>query len=115
MRADLRPNLGFGILKISLVHSTNSFNENIIFFSVTEICGPKYRTYFGILTQFPFGIGAALLPIIAYFIRSWQNLQLAISIPCVLLGLYYFFVPESPRWLMAEGRIGTSPLGNAPN
>merc|ERR1719288_289816 len=75
------------------------------FVLVTEICGPKYRTYFGILTQFPFGIGAALLPIIAYFIRSWQSLQLAISVPCVLLGLYYFFVPESPRWLMAEGRI----------
>jgi OCT family organic cation transporter-like MFS transporter 4/5 len=75
------------------------------FVLVTEICGPKYRTYFGILTQFPFGIGAALLPIIAYFIRSWKSLQLAISVPCCLLGLYYFFVPESPRWLMAEGRI----------
>ena len=87
----------------------------LYFFSVTEICGPKYRTYFGILTQFPFGIGAALLPIIAYFIRSWQSLQLAISVPCVLLGLYYFFVPESPRWLMAEGRIGTSLLDTVPN
>jgi len=75
------------------------------FVLVTEICGPKYRTYFGILTQFPFGIGAALLPLIAYFIRDWQNLQLAISIPCVLLTLYYWFVPESPRWLMAEGRF----------
>merc|ERR1719510_2873252 len=75
------------------------------FVLVTEICGPTYRTYFGILTQFPFGIGAALLPIIAYFIRSWKSLQLAISVPCCLLGLYYFFVPESPRWLMAEGRI----------
>ena len=59
-------------------------------FAVTEICGPKYRTYFGILTQFPFGIGAALLPLIAYFIRNWQNLQLAISVPCLLLALYYW-------------------------
>jgi len=75
------------------------------FVLVTEICGPTYRTYFGILTQFPFGIGAALLPLIAYFVREWTSLQLAISVPCVLLGLYYFFVPESPRWLVAEGRI----------
>ncbi len=59
------------------------------FVLVTEICGPKYRTYFGILTQFPFGIGAALLPIIAYFIRDWVSLQLAISIPCSLLLTYY--------------------------
>jgi len=75
------------------------------FVLVTEICGPKYRTYFGILTQFPFGIGAALLPLVAYFIREWQSLQLAISVPCVLLASYYWFVPESPRWLMAEGRF----------
>ena len=86
--------------------------KKIFNFSVTEICGPKYRTYFGILTQFPFGIGAALLPIIAYFIRSWKSLQLAISVPCCLLGLYYFFVPESPRWLMAEGRIGKPIISN---
>lgn len=75
------------------------------FVLVTEICGPTYRTYFGILTQFPFGIGAALLPLVAYFVREWTSLQLAISVPGVLLGLYYFFVPESPRWLMGEGRI----------
>lgn len=75
------------------------------FVLVTEICGPTYRTYFGILTQFPFGIGAALLPIIAYFIRQWQTLQLMISVPGVLLASYYWFVPESPRWLVAEGRF----------
>jgi MFS family permease len=74
------------------------------FVLVTEICGPKFRTYFGILTQFPFGIGAAMLPLIAYFVRDWQHLQLTISIPCICLCLYYWFVPESPRWLMAEGR-----------
>jgi len=94
----------FLILRFLIAFSVSGVFE-CGFVLVTEICGPKYRTYFGILTQFPFGIGAALLPIIAYFIRSWQSLQLAISIPCVLLGLYYFFVPESPRWLMAEGRI----------
>lgn len=75
------------------------------FVLVTEICGPTYRTYFGILTQFPFGIGAALLPLVAYFIRQWQSLQLAISVPCILLASYYWFVPESPRWLLAEGRF----------
>lgn len=75
------------------------------FVLVTEICGPTYRTYFGILTQFPFGIGACLLPLVAYFVREWTKLQLAISVPGALLLLYYFFVPESPRWLMGEGRI----------
>lgn len=57
---------------------------------MTEICGPKFRSWFGILTQFPFGIGASVLPIIAYFIRDWTTLQLAISLPCVLLVTYYW-------------------------
>merc|ERR1719507_125041 len=74
------------------------------FVLVTEICGPKYRTWFGILTQFPFGIGAAILPLIAYFVRQWVTLQIVIAVPSVLLALYFWFVPESPRWLVSQGR-----------
>merc|ERR1719507_1723656 len=74
------------------------------FVLVTEICGPKYRTWFGILTQFPFGIGAAILPLIAYFVRQWVTLQIVIAVPSVLLVLYFWFVPESPRWLVSQGR-----------
>ena len=59
-------------------------------FLVTEICGPQFRAPFGILTQFPFGVGAAFLPLVAYFIRDWVTLQLAISIPCLLLITYYW-------------------------
>jgi len=75
------------------------------FVLVTEICGLKFRMPFGILTQFPFGIGAALMPLIAYFVREWSQLQLCISIPCVLLCSYYWMVPESPRWLIGMGRF----------
>ena len=64
--------------------------QHILSTSVTEICGPKYRTWFGILTQFPFGIGAAILPLIAYFVRQWVTLQIVIAVPSVLLALYYW-------------------------
>lgn len=75
------------------------------FVLVCEICGPKFRAPFGILTQFPFGIGAAIMPFIAYFVREWSALQLCISIPSVALLSYYWFVPESPRWLISMGRF----------
>jgi len=75
------------------------------FVLVTEIVAPELRTPFGIMTQFPFGIGASLLPLIAYFIKDWTSLQLAISIPCILLASYYWFIPESPRWLIQAGRF----------
>merc|ERR1719378_2039395 len=67
------------------------------FVLVTEIVAPELRT--------PFGIGASLLPLIAYFIKDWTSLQLAISIPCILLASYYWFIPESPRWLIQAGRF----------
>ena len=64
--------------------------KHVTFLKVTEICGPKYRTWFGILTQFPFGIGAAILPLIAYFVRQWVTLQIVIAVPSVLLVLYFW-------------------------
>ena len=42
---------------------------------------------------------------LAYLLRSWWKLQLAFSTFSLLLSLYYFFVPESPRWLLENGRI----------
>jgi len=78
------------------------------FVLVTEIVAPELRTPFGIMTQFPFGIGASLLPVVAYFIKDWQSLQLAISIPCCLLINYYWTIPESPRWLLHKNRLKES-------
>lgn len=75
------------------------------FVLVTEIVAPELRTPFGIMTQFPFGVGASLLPLVAYFIKDWKSLQLAISVPCCLLILFYWTIPESPRWLVTKNRI----------
>lgn len=75
------------------------------FVLVTEIVAPELRTPFGIMTQFPFGVGASLLPLVAYFIKDWKSLQLAISVPCCLLIIFYWTIPESPRWLVSKNRI----------
>jgi Sugar (and other) transporter len=44
------------------------------------------------------------MPAVAYFVRDWENLQLTISIPSLLLISYYWFIPESPRWLISVNR-----------
>lgn len=41
----------------------------------------------------------------AYYFRDWRDLQLALSIPSLVLISYYWIVPESPRWLFAVGRV----------
>ena len=45
-----------------------------------------------------------MLPGIAYAERDWRNLQLIISVPPTICIVAYYFMPESPRWLIAQGR-----------
>ncbi len=48
------------------------------------------------------------LDAVAYFVRDWQALQLSISIPSLALLSYYWFIPESPRWLISVNRYRDS-------
>ena len=75
------------------------------FVLVMELVSPELRTPFGIMTQFPFGLGVCILPAIAHFFRNWVPLQLAISIPCLVLLVYFREIPESPRWLVQKKRF----------
>ncbi|XP_029314088.1 solute carrier family 22 member 13-like [Cottoperca gobio] len=50
-------------------------------------------------------VGLTLMSSIAYLINNWRILQLVLFSPLILiLGLFYWFVPESARWLMTQGR-----------
>uniref|UniRef100_A0A8C6Z988 Solute carrier family 22 member 3 n=1 Tax=Nothoprocta perdicaria TaxID=30464 RepID=A0A8C6Z988_NOTPE len=68
---------------------------------VMEIVGSDQRII-GIVIQIFFTLGIMILPGIAYWIPSWQGIQLAISLPNFLFLLYYWAVPESPRWLLTR-------------
>ncbi|NXA23981.1 S22A3 protein, partial [Ibidorhyncha struthersii] len=68
---------------------------------VTEIVGSDQRIV-GIVIQIFFTLGIMILPGIAYLVPTWQGIQLAISLPNFLFLLYYWVVPESPRWLLTR-------------
>lgn len=73
-----------------------------------ELVGIRYREMTSVLFHIPFNLGHLTLPLFAYFLRDWHSLQLAISLPSILLISYYWLVPESPRWLFAVGRVDES-------
>ncbi|XP_055338093.1 carcinine transporter-like [Paramacrobiotus metropolitanus] len=70
-----------------------------------EIVGPDHRATVSVLTSVTYSIGNMLLAGIAYLVRDWKHLALLTSAPLVIIGISWCFVPESPRWLLAKGRV----------
>ncbi|XP_045679940.1 solute carrier family 22 member 5 isoform X3 [Phyllostomus hastatus] len=72
----------------------------------TEILSKSVRIIFSTLGVCIFyAFGYMLLPLFAYFIRDWRMLLLALTVPGVLCALLWWFIPESPRWLISQGRF----------
>ena len=81
---------------------TCSINAYVL---IMEITGTKYRQLAGTGIQCFFAFGQITLSVLAYYIREWRNLQLAMTLLSVPVILIYFVVPESPRYLLNKGDV----------
>ncbi|XP_056438938.1 solute carrier family 22 member 13 [Gadus chalcogrammus] len=70
----------------------------------TEWTCTERRVLAPIATDFAFSFGVMSLAGLAYLMRDWRHLQLAISVPGFLLIWYIWVIPESARWLLTKGR-----------
>ena len=52
----------------------------------------------------PYALGEIVLAMFGYLIQQWQTLQIVLSVIVLCLSVAWFFVPESPRWLIAKDR-----------
>ncbi|GLV31841.1 uncharacterized protein CBL_07601 [Carabus blaptoides fortunei] len=69
-----------------------------------EVVGGVWRTVAGVSYLFPVSFSYVSIAGIAWLLRKWRHLQLAVSLPGGMLLLLWFVLPESPRWLLALGR-----------
>ncbi|XP_051868465.1 solute carrier family 22 member 2-like [Pristis pectinata] len=69
---------------------------------ISELVGLKHRRTVGILIQMCFSFGMMLLSAIAYLVPAWRNLQLVTTMPNFIFMVYYWLLPESPRWLLSR-------------
>ncbi|XP_055609045.1 organic cation transporter protein [Uranotaenia lowii] len=90
----LRVIIGFASMSVTVVS----------FVLVVELVSGKYRTVIGILNILPVAISYILAAGIAYFAQDWRTMQFVITIPGALLLSMWYWLPESPRWLLAKGR-----------
>lgn len=71
----------------------------------------KWRTTIPVVYQLPFGLGSAVMAGLAHWLRDWRKLEMALAVLSSMYIIYWFWIPESPRWLIATGRTEQA-LGN---
>ncbi|XP_054725149.1 solute carrier family 22 member 13 [Anastrepha obliqua] len=69
-----------------------------------DITGGRYRTGVIILYDTFWSLGVILLPGISSFFQNWSELYLGITFPTVILLFLLQWTPESPRWLLKNGK-----------
>ncbi|CAH0383129.1 unnamed protein product [Bemisia tabaci] len=69
-----------------------------------EMVGPSKRMVAGVCNQLFFTAGFLFTAVFAYYFPNWRHLEIAISLPTILFLSYWWFIPESTRWLLLQGR-----------
>ena len=75
------------------------------FLITVELLPTEKKTFISMMINFPFVIGETLMCVIAWATTDYTLMHLAGYLPLLLLFPLWFLIPESPRWLLAKGRI----------
>ncbi|XP_041789522.1 solute carrier family 22 member 7-like [Chelmon rostratus] len=64
----------------------------------------KHRTFAGVITSLDWTVGNWILVGMAYYVNDWRMLTLAVTSPLILSVITWRWLPESARWLLANGK-----------
>uniref|UniRef100_A0A3Q3G9D5 Major facilitator superfamily (MFS) profile domain-containing protein n=1 Tax=Labrus bergylta TaxID=56723 RepID=A0A3Q3G9D5_9LABR len=84
---------GFSLAGISII----SIVLNVEWFDI------KHRTFSGIIISLDWTLGNWILTGIAYCVTEWRMLILAVTSPLIVSIITWRWLPESARWLLANG------------
>ncbi|KAJ7383015.1 hypothetical protein OS493_031185 [Desmophyllum pertusum] len=71
---------------------------------LVEYVGKRHRHVIGTTLFYFWVLALLLLSLFAYLIRDWRTLSIAGAVPGLLQIFFWWFFPESPRWLLAHGK-----------
>ena len=73
---------------------------------LTEFVLPEQRGLLNMLMQLTWPIGMALMTLITWLFEGhWKYAGLATTLPLIYFLFLSYYLPESPRWLAARGRV----------
>ncbi|XP_048514305.1 organic cation transporter protein-like isoform X2 [Athalia rosae] len=96
--------VSYMIVRLILGTSVNAIFL-IAYIMAVEMVGPSHRNTIGVIVQLFSSTGVILTSVIAYFIRHWRYLQIAVTAPSVAFLTYWWLIPESARWLLSMGYV----------
>ncbi|KAM3606834.1 uncharacterized protein V6R79_024146 [Siganus canaliculatus] len=93
--AVLRFLTGFGLIG-------TGFNSMVL---SIEWVDTRHRSLVGVMGSLCWSAGNMLLAAFAFLINDWRTLNMAVTAPLVLAVLTWWWIPESARWLLANGKV----------
>jgi len=77
----------------------------VAFVWTIELATGKWTVIFGVGMMFTWPVGRGLAVLAASLFPHWRTIFQFVSAPCILAPVLIYFIPESPRWLIAKGRL----------
>ena len=77
---------------------------SIAFIILSEFISPSYRTISANMFQLNLCLSQLVIDLSAYFERRWRYLQIHATLPALVGLLFFFMLPESPRWLLSTNK-----------
>ncbi|CAG5104017.1 Oidioi.mRNA.OKI2018_I69.chr1.g1051.t1.cds [Oikopleura dioica] len=99
-------NVGFFIIGRIFMNGCAHGASVICFVYLTEMSTPKFRTQTGMFAcGVIFSFGVFLNSILGFFLDSWLDILVALSIMPTVSFFVWYFVPRSYRWLFSSGKF----------